>query len=269
MAVLPLILAFLALLASSAFASPFELPASRTGVKQGPLLLIDDIVAASQTFLAGGPPPVHPLASSDLAAGLSTMAPPGTEAGALPTPPPTVAGFITFLPPFLSGCCTTKGGSGQARVEDGDDRGAFEMNLAVEGGEHAFSVASPCSDFRSPVTGVARCAMALVVHGAARGAEGEAGEGLVALGPWIAHCHPRDQGSYSQKMTQSVRGVAGRLAWEGVVVRHYAEFPVTAGVDYKFGAGLWAACAASGDAAMALRLWGRLAYLTVQCVARP
>lgn len=182
---------------------------------------------------------------------------------------PQAEGLLSFGPPFPNGCNTSHGGTGRSAAESGEHRGKFEVNLAAAGGEHAWAVASPCLDFRSPVDGVARCKMMLVVQGIARGSQADAGEGLVAFGPWLAHCHPKDKGCYAQKTAQKARDFAGHIAWAGVAVRHSADFPVRAGVDYKFGAGLWAACAATGDSATAVRLWGRLAYFTVEFVEKP
>jgi hypothetical protein len=259
----------LAFLITGAVASPLDLPLSRGGTKQGPLLLIDDLLAAGQAFLDAGPSPASPSDHSALAAELAALKAPGEAEWQLPPPPELSEGTFVFLPPFASGCCTTQGGSGGARVDSEDDRGVFEMNLLASSGQQAYAVASPCLDFRSPVDGVARCTMALVVNGVAAAGPADAGEARVAFGPWIAHCHPKDQGRYSQHVAQLAQGLAGRVTWQGAVVRQRAEFPVRAGVDYKFGTGLWAATVASGDAGVALRLWGRLAYLTVQCVAKP
>ncbi len=228
----------------------------RSGEKQGPLLLGDDMVADLEAFVGDAP----------RAAGEAVAPTPGAPARggwALPEPPEVQAQDAwVFVPPMPRGCRNAAAGTGGAAVEAGEHRGRFDLNLSARAGEYAWGVASPCMTFTPERDGIVRCRTAVVVRGTAEAA-GALDETTAYLGAWIAHCHPKERGSYSERVGWESAGMTGRVRFDGYVLMHEAQFPVQGGVEYLFGAGLSAACAArDGSVAMALR--GRLAYLTVE-----
>ena len=228
----------------------------RSGDKQGPLLLGDDMVADLEAFVGDAARDAGEAASPAL------RDPDGGD-WALPEPPEVQAqDSWVFVPPMPRGCRNAAEGTGGATVEAGEHRGRFDLNLSAGAGEYAWGMGSPCLTFTPERDGIVRCRTAVVVRGTAEVA-GALDETTAYLGAWIAHCHPKERGSYSERVGWDSAGMTGRLRFDGYVLMHEAQFPVQGGVEHLFGAGLSAACAArDGGVTMALR--GRLAYLVVE-----
>jgi hypothetical protein len=228
----------------------------RSGDKQGPLLLGDDMVEALSDFVgdaeATGETP--PAVDADA---------PAEDAWRLPPPPDTQADETwVFVPPMPRGCRNAADGTGAASVEAGEHRGQFELDLRAGPGEYAWSVASPCLTFTPERDGMVRCRAAVVVHGTVETA-GALDDTAAYLGAWIAHCHPKERGNYSERVGWDSAGMTGTVRFDGYVLMHESTFAVQGDVEHLFGAGLSAACAArDGGAGMALA--GRLAHLTVE-----
>jgi len=250
----------LGLAASCASAGDGPRVRERSGEKQGPLLLGDDMAAALVNFVRGAEAGGAPQGLS-----LDEVAPPSEADWALPEPPPVQDHDAwVFVPPMPRGCRNAADGTGEASVEAGEHRGEFALDLRAGAGEYAWGVASPCMTFTPERDGVVRCRTAVVVRGTVEAA-GELDQTGAYLGAWIAHCHPKDRGSYSERVGWSSEGMIGAVRFDGYVLMHEATFPVQAGVEHLFGAGLSAACAAR-DGKAGMKLWGRPAYLTVEMV---
>lgn len=228
----------------------------RSGDRQGPLLLGDDMVAELTEFVgdAESPGETPPFPDADA---------PGEDPRELPAPPDVQADDVwVFTPPMPRGCRNAADGTGEASVEAGEHRGRFELDLRAGPGEYAWGVASPCLTFTPERDGVVRCRVAVVVHGTVEAA-GALDDTTAYMGAWIAHCHPKERGSYSERVAWESAGMTGTVHFDGYVLMHEATFPVQAGIEHLFGAGLSAACAAR-DGGAGMTLAGRLAYLTVE-----
>lgn len=230
----------------------------RSGDKQGPLLLGDDMVADLVAFVGDAQTVESAVPAPDAEA-------PAEDAWQLPAPPEIRAEDAwVFVPPMPRGCRNAAGGTGAAAVEAGEHRGGFDLDLRAGAGEYAWGMGSPCLTFTPERDGVVRCRMAVVVHGTVEAA-GALDDTTAYLGAWIAHCHPKQRGRYSERVGWDSAGMTGTVRFDGYILMHEATFPVQAGVEHLFGAGLSAACAARrGNAGM--KVWGRLAWLTVEMV---
>ncbi len=230
----------------------------RAGDKQGPLLLGDDMVADLAEFVGG----------AEQAAGAAPVLAteqPSEDDWDLPEPPEVQADDAwVFMPPMPGGCRNAAEGTGGADVAAGEHRGQFALDLSAGPGEYAWGMASPCSTFTPERDGVVRCRIAVVVRGTAEAA-GALDETSAYIGAWIAHCHPKERGRYSERVGWSSDGMTGTIHFDGFVIMHEATFPVQGGVEHTFGAGMSATCAARGGGA-AMRLQGRLAYMMVEMV---
>jgi len=250
---------------TAALAAPIN---EGSGVKQGPLLMIDDTVAACESFINAEPAFTPPPVPAPIAAALSAALPPGPEDWLLPLPPSVGSGVTAFLPPFDRGCCTTQGGTGLAEVASGDHRGQFTVDLLADPGQYAYAVASPCLTFTAPIDGYARCRMAVVVDGVVALGGSEPGEAMARLGSWIAHCHPKERGRYSERLAWETDHATGTVRFSQFVIHHEAVLPVVKDEEHLFGTGLSVAVAARSGTA-GVRLHGRLAYLTVAFTDTP
>ncbi|MGC9320032.1 MAG: hypothetical protein ACP5KN_18515 [Armatimonadota bacterium] len=232
------------------------------GTKQGPLLMGDDLAAELQSFCAG----VEPVQGdvSEVLAVLDAAEAPAEARWRLPAPPPVdEESSWVFVPPLAQGCRNATEGTGHGSVAAGEHRGEFMMQVHAEGAEHRWAMASPCVTFTPPRDGRVRCRMAVVVHGVATAEASAAGETTAGLRPWIAHCHPKEHGRYSMRTGWDSAGMPGTVRFDRYVMLHEATFPVRGGVEHLFGAGLSAGCAARSGA-VGVKLWGRLAYVTVE-----
>ncbi len=231
------------------------------GGKQGPLLMMDAMQQSLERFVAGAE------AVGDTAAidgWLDAAEQP--EQWALPDPaqPDSDAHWI-FTPPMPRGCNNSARGSGEAVVNAGDHRGIFDIDLRSGTGQYAYSIASPCLVFTPPRDGRVRARVAVVVDGVAAAEAQRQGTTAAWMGVWIAHCHPKERGRYSLRTGWDSGGMAGGVRFDQYVLLHEAEFPVQEGIEHLFGAGIAAACA-SKDGAVGMRLWGRVAWLTVEMI---
>jgi len=240
----------------------------RTGTKQGPLLMIDDIVSECQQFLRLEGGSVEPDALGWMAEEIRHARERAADLWRVPAAPPAPENGLVFKPPFGRGCCTASGGPGHALTPPGTNRGELAVELLAGNGRYAYAVDSPCLNFRPTVDGIAECRTAVVVNGIGGVDTGLGGHALSRLGVWIAHCHPKTEGRYSEKVAWQLRDVSGAMRFENSVLTHEASMPVKAGVDYAFGTGISAACAATQGATAGLKVRGRLAWFTVQFVPK-
>ncbi len=217
---------------TAAMAAPIN---EGSGIKQGPLLMIDDTVAACESFINAEPAFTPPPVPAPIAAALSAALPPGPEDWLLPLPPSVGSGVTAFLPPP---------------------------------GQYAYAVASPCLTFTAPIDGYARCRMAVVVDGIVAVGGSEPGEAMARLGSWIAHCHPKERGRYSERLAWETDHATGTVRFSQFVIHHEAVLPVVKDEEHLFGTGLSVAVAARSGTA-GVRLHGRLAYLTVAFTDTP
>ena len=88
---------------------------------------------------------------------------------------------------------------------------------------------------------------------------------MTRLSMMLAHCHPKDRGSYSERVVFDGGGITGPVRLDNAVLLHEASFPVQGGMEHLFGVGVVGGCAAREGAA-GMRLFGRVAYLTVEMV---
>jgi len=234
---------------------------TRAGDKQGPLLLLDDLRAALAEFLAGAPEAAADTSAVD--AMLDGVVPPAEEAWRLPEPPELPEGQWVFVPPMPRGCNNSSGGTGLNLVEAGEHRGQFTIDLRAGAGQDSWALASPCLVFTPDRDGMVRCRTAIVLHGALAADAQAAGDTLLRIGTMLAHCHPKDRGSYSERVALEGGGMTGMVRLDNAVLLHEATFPVQGGVEHLFGVGVTGACAARAGTA-GMRLFGRVAYLTVE-----
>ncbi len=238
---------------------------SSRGTKQGPLLMLDQWQAFCDQYIRTGRELTAPGNVAEVSDLLATVRPPAKSVDV--SIPPVADDALVFTAPFECGCLTTSGGTGAHSVASSEARGEFSTDLLVAGGRYGYSVASPCMRFTAPVTGTAHCRMAIVMNGVAKVFSGPHDRVYARVSAWIAHCHPREEGQYYERIVWQNHDMAGLTSFQDAILTQEADLPVREGGEYRFGAGLGALGVAEDHGVVGMKIWGSLAWLTIEFTA--